>query len=328
MNNFLYELQPKILALKKPFGFVVIDKPAGLTSHDCVNRLRKVFGIKRIGHGGTLDPAVTGVLPIAIGDATRLISYLQGSKSYKGLIQLGSSTSTDDKQGEIIKSKNWPLISKNNLDNLLDNFRGEILQKPPIFSSVHFQGERAYKKARRGEEFNLEPKKITINKLNLLSWSQNTGELVIYVDCSTGTYIRSLARDIGDKIGCGAFLKDLRRTKAYSFNENHSVLLPEKSEFYPEESKPRIMNPNKFFEHLHSFQLSSDDETTSWRSGRKINFHDNRERLKLASLKETADIISNHNKILIFDQEKNIAGIADLEENFIIKPKVVFNAIG
>ena len=106
--------------MEKPFGFVVIDKPAGLTSHDCVNRLRKVFGIKKIGHSGTLDPSVTGVLPIAIGNATRLISYLQGSKAYKGIIQLGTTTNTDDLQGEIIKSRVWPLISENDINTLLE----------------------------------------------------------------------------------------------------------------------------------------------------------------------------------------------------------------
>ena len=314
--------------MEKPFGFVVIDKPAGLTSHDCVNRLRKIFGIKKIGHGGTLDPAVTGVLPIAIGNATRLIAYLKGSKSYKGIIQLGSSTNTDDMQGEVIKSENWPLISKNNLNNLLDNFRGEILQRPPIFSSVHFEGERAYNKARRGEKFNLVHKKITINKLNLISWSQNKGELIIDVDCSTGTYIRSLARDIGDKIGCGAYLKKLRRTKAYCFNEKHSILLPEKSEFYPDEIKPKIINPKTFFEHLYSFQLSSDQDIISWRSGRKINFQNNIECLNLEKKHVIEDSEDDNKKVLVLDLEGNIAGIADLEEGFTIKPKVVFNALG
>ena len=329
MNNLLYELLLLVQVVEKPFGFVVIDKPAGLTSHDCINRLRKVFGIKKIGHGGTLDPAVTGVLPIAIGDATRLISYLQGSKSYTGVIQLGSVTNTDDMQGKVIQSKKkWPLFTKNNLNNLLDNFRGEILQRPPIFSSVHFEGERAYKKARRGEKFNLAPKKITINKLNLISWVQNEGELVIDVDCSTGTYIRSLARDIGDKIGCGAYLKSLRRTKAYSFDENHTVLLPEKSEVYSKESRPKIINPNKFFDHLSSFQLSTYEEIISWRSGRKINFQNNIERLKLSKKNRDQDSVYNDNKVLVLDLDENIAGIADLEEDFLIKPKVVFKAIG
>ena len=312
--------------MEKPFGFVVIDKPAGLTSHDCVNRLRKVFDIKKIGHSGTLDPSVTGVLPIAIGDATRLIPYLQGSKAYTGIIQLGTTTNTDDMQGEIIESKILPLISKNDINSLLDNFRGEILQKPPIFSSVHIKGERAYKKARKGEKFDLTPKKITINKLNLISWSQSKGELLVDVDCSTGTYIRSLARDIGDKIGCGGHLKKLRRTKAYNFNENHSVLLPEKSEFYPEKNKPKVLNPNIFFEHLSSFKLISEEEILSWRSGRKISFQNNIKRLKLSKNKEIEN--SSTNNILVMDIENKILGIAVLDKSYAIKPKVVFNAIG
>ncbi|WP_269625433.1 tRNA pseudouridine(55) synthase TruB [Prochlorococcus marinus] len=314
--------------MEKPFGFVVIDKPAGLTSHDCVNRLRKVFGIKKIGHTGTLDPAVTGVLPIAIGNATRLISYLEGSKSYTGIIQLGKTTNTDDFQGEIIKSSIWPLISENDINSLLENFRGEILQKPPNFSSVHINGERAYKKARKGEKFDLVPKKVTINKLNLISWTQNKGELLIEVDCSTGTYIRSLARDIGEKIGCGGYLKKLRRTKAYNFKENHSVLLPEKSEFYLEKNKPKILNPNMFFKHLSSFELISEEEIISWRSGRKISFQNNIKRLKIAKNNENEDSIINTKNILVLDEHNKILGIADSDKSFEIKPKVVFNAIG
>ncbi len=314
--------------MEKPFGFVVIDKPPGLTSHDCVNRLRKVFGIKKIGHGGTLDPSVTGVLPIAIGNATRLISYLQGSKAYTGIVQLGTTTSTDDKQGEIIRSQDWPIINNSNLNQILDKFRGEISQKPPLFSSVHLKGERAYKKARRGEKFELTPKNITINKLKLISWSQNKGELVVDVDCSKGTYIRSLARDIGQIIGCGAYLKKLHRRKAYSFNENHSVLLPEKLEFYPENLKPKILKPNNFLQHLSSFNLSSEKELTNWRLGRKINFQNKIESLNLAAKNKNENTRSDHESILVFDHKNNIAGIGNLGESFTIKPKVVFNAIG
>ena len=320
--------EPSILILEKPFGFVVIDKPAGLTSHDCVNRLRKVFGIKKIGHSGTLDPLVTGVLPIAIGNATRLISFLQGSKAYTGIIQLGATTNTDDMQGEIIESRNWPLISKNDINNLLENFRGEILQKPPIFSSVHVKGERAKKKARKGEKFDLIPKKVTINKLNLISWSQNKGELLVDVDCSTGTYIRSLARDIGDKIGCGGYLKSLRRTRAFNFKENNSVILPEKSDFYPEENKPKIHDPYIFFKHLSSFELISEEEIISWRSGRKISFNNNIKRLNYGKKNEIEDSIIHTKNILVLDKKKKILGIANLQEGNEIKPKVVFNAIG
>ena len=314
--------------MKKPFGFVVIDKPAGLTSHDCVNRLRRVFGIKKVGHGGTLDPSVTGVLPIAIGNATRLISYLQGSKAYTGTIQLGTSTNTDDFQGEIIQTKNWPLISKDNLNNLLDDFRGEILQTPPSFSSVHVNGERAYKKARRGEKFDLISKKITIDKLDLITWSQNKGELVIDINCSTGTYIRSIARDIGNKIGCGGYLKKLRRTKAYSFNEKHSISLPDRLDFYPENIKPQILNPKNFLKHLSSFKLISDDELLSWRSGRKIYFQEHIKRINSPIKNKDKYNLSDNKNILVFDQKNEIVGIGYLEESLIIKPKVVFNAIG
>ena len=316
------------MILETPFGFVVIDKPAGLTSHDCVSRLRKVFNMRKIGHSGTLDPLVTGVLPIAIGNATRLISYLQGSKAYKGIIQLGANTNTDDLEGEIIKSRIWPLINENDINSILENFRGNILQKPPIFSSVHIKGERAYKKARKGEKFDLNPKKVRINKLNLISWSQSKGELLVYVECSTGTYIRSLARDIGETIGCGGYLKKLRRTKAFDFNESHSVLLPEKAEFYQEINKPKVLAPNIFFEHMSSYKLISEEEIISWRSGRKICIKNNIDSLKVAKKNECEDTSFNSKNILVFDKKNRIIGVADLFEKFKLKPKVVFNAIG
>ena len=316
------------MILETPFGFVVIDKPAGLTSHDCVSRLRKVFNMRKIGHSGTLDPLVTGVLPIAIGNATRLISYLQGSKAYKGIIQLGANTNTDDLEGEIIKSRIWPLINENDINSILENFRGNILQKPPIFSSVHIKGERAYKKARKGEKFDLNPKKVRINKLNLISWSQSKGELLVYVECSTGTYIRSLARDIGETIGCGGYLKKLRRTKAFDFNESHSVLLPEKAEFYQEINKPKVLAPNIFFEHMSSYKLISEEEIISWRSGRKICIKNNIDSLKVAKPNEFDDTSINSKNILVFDKKNRIIGVADLFEKFKLKPKVVFNAIG
>ena len=314
--------------METPFGFIVIDKPAGLTSHDCVNRLRKVFGIRKIGHGGTLDPSVTGVLPIAIGNATRLIPYLQGSKSYVGIIQLGTKTNTDDMQGEVIETKNWPLINKLNLNNILETFRGDILQKPPIFSSVHIKGERAYKKARRGEKFDLTPKKITINKLNILSWSQKSGELEVNIDCSKGTYIRSLARDVGDKIGCGAYLKKLHRTKSYSFTDNDSILLPEKSEYYPETIKPKILKPNKFLEHLPILKLVSDEELFRWRSGRNIDLKNNYEQLHSPRAVQQNHAMSDNESVLVLGKKHEIIGIAVLIDSLIIKPKVVFNAIG
>ncbi len=313
--------------MKKPFGFIAIDKPIGLTSHDCVNRLRKVYGIKKIGHGGTLDPSVTGVLPIAIGDATRLISYLKGSKVYKGAIQLGKSTNTDDLEGDLINTKQWPSMDINFLENLFDQFRGEIEQKPPAFSSIHIKGERAYKRARKGENFELPNKKVIINELKLINWSPLTGEIVIEINCSAGTYIRSLARDIGIKIGCGGCLKSLRRIKSNGFTENHSVMLPKKSDKYSEKEIPEILNPMNFLNHLPTFKLKSQEENISWRSGRRINFSTRKEDL-LRLKRNKIELKDNNTNFLVFDEKDNIAGIAETIDGSILKPKIVFNAIG
>ena len=132
-----------------PFGFVVIDKPAGLTSHSCVSRLRRCYGLKRVGHGGTLDPAVTGVLPIALGPATRLLPYLPGEKTYRGVIQLGRVTSSDDLEGELLRQAPWPDLQLEELESALNRFRGAIQQRPPQVSAVHVDGERAHSRARR-----------------------------------------------------------------------------------------------------------------------------------------------------------------------------------
>ena len=157
--------------MKPHFGFIVIDKPQGITSHDCVNRLRKVFKTKRVGHGGTLDPSVTGVLPIAIGQATRLLPYMETSKKYLGTVQLGQETNTDDLEGEVISNKPWPELDQVSIQKHLNHFRGLILQRPPIFSSVHLNGERAYKKARKGDMFELPSKNRIIHKLDSVSYT-------------------------------------------------------------------------------------------------------------------------------------------------------------
>ena len=169
--------------MNNPFGFLIIDKPSGITSHDCVNVIRKVFKIKRVGHGGTLDPAVTGVLPIAVGNATRLFKYLPGEKTYAATIQLGKATFTDDINGDVLLEQKWPLLKEVFIEDILNDFRGTIQQKPPLISSIHHQGERAYKKARKGEKFDLPSRKITIHKLQFCSWAQKTGQLKLIIHC-------------------------------------------------------------------------------------------------------------------------------------------------
>ena len=182
-------------------GFLVLDKPAGLTSHACVSQVRRAFGLKRVGHGGTLDPAVTGVLPIALGPATRLLPYLSGEKAYRGVIQLGLTTSSDDLEGEPLQQRSVPALSLEQLEQELAAFRGCINQRPPQVSAVHVNGERAYARARRGEQLELPPRAVTIHALELLGWDAGSGRVELSVRCSAGTYIRSLARDLGERLG-------------------------------------------------------------------------------------------------------------------------------
>ena len=178
-------------------GFLVINKDKGCTSHDCVIQIRKLFNTKKVGHTGTLDPEVTGTLPIAIGNATRFIQYLPQGKTYIGQIKLGIRTKTDDIQGEIINQKDWPKISVEKLEQYLNKFRGIIKQIPPKVSSVHLNGERAYKKSFKNENFELAPREVKIDEIILMKWDPINGIIEIKIKCSAGTYIRAIARDLG-----------------------------------------------------------------------------------------------------------------------------------
>ncbi len=311
--------------MRSPFGFVVIDKPAGVTSHDCVNRLRQVFGIKRVGHGGTLDPAVTGVLPIALGNATRLLPYLPGDKSYNGIIQLGMCTTTDDMEGECIKSLPWPELDKSLIKKYLDQFCGSIQQRPPQFSSIHILGERAYKRARRGLASDLPSRTVIIHELNLLNWNPATGQLNVHIHCSAGTYIRSLARDLGELLGCGGCLAKLRRVQALGFLEAQSITLPEKTNNHLAQP-PQILPPLSALNHLPNYYLTADEDLSKWQTGQKIHF--SAKNFQVA--KESQFCFSQNLKesIVILDCAGEIAGIAQLEENSLLKPRVVFNAKG
>ncbi len=308
-----------------PFGFVVIHKPAGLTSHDCVNRLRKVFQLKRVGHGGTLDPAVTGILPIALGNATRLLPYLPQKKTYRGVIQLGKRSTTDDLEGEILSCAMWPKLERSSLEQYLDKFRGCIEQVPPQVSSIHVKGERAYRRVKRGEVVTLPSRKITVFELQLIDWNQFLGELEITVHCSSGTYIRALARDLGEAIGCGGCLSSLRRTAALGFDETQAISLPEKKgDTY--EDRPHVLSPLQALNHLPRLQFSTEQELLHWRQGRTLLLAKDRYQPSLTpplSIKE-----EDNNTIVVLDLSGEIAGIGSWVESTSLKPKVVFNALG
>lgn len=195
-------------------GFVFLDKGEGMTSFFAASRLRKIFGTKKIGHTGTLDPMATGVLPIAIGGATRFIELIPDhDKSYLAVFRLGLTTDTLDITGEIL-SRSEVEVTKADVENVLGSFRGEIKQLPPMYSAIKKDGVRLYELARQGIEVEREQRRITVYSLELTSADEENNEYEITVECSKGTYVRSLISDIGEALGCGATMTKLRRTKA------------------------------------------------------------------------------------------------------------------
>jgi tRNA pseudouridine55 synthase len=205
-------------------GALVVDKPTGLTSHDIVQIIRKGTGIRRAGHTGTLDPRASGVLVVLIGPAVRLSEYVSASdKRYQATIRLGSSTDTFDSEGRITSSASADNITEEQFENVLKQYVGEMEQVPPPYSAVKVKGRKAYEIAREGEEIQLEPRTIQVYSLELLEW--DPPEAVIDVFCSSGTYVRSLANDVGESLGCGAHLIGLRRTKSGRFTLRDAVPL-------------------------------------------------------------------------------------------------------
>lgn len=206
-------------------GILVVDKPVGLTSHDVVQIIRTGTGIRRAGHTGTLDPRASGVLVVLLGPAVRLSEYVSASdKRYQAIIRLGASTDTYDAEGKVVSQITDPLtISESQFEETLKGFVGEIEQIPPAYSAVKVHGRKAYDLARRGEEVELEPRKIQVYHLEILEWAPP--EVVIDAHCSSGTYIRSLANDLGIKLGCGAHLVGLRRTKSGRFSLRDAIPL-------------------------------------------------------------------------------------------------------
>ena len=206
------------------FGFLNVYKPTGKTSHDVVAIVRRITKIKQIGHTGTLDPFAEGVLPICIGKATRLIEYLNDEKAYIGTIQFGSSTTTYDTEGEVVKTSD-KIVTQEDIEENLKFFRGEIEQLPPIYSAIKVNGKKLYEYARTGQEVKIEPRKVTIFELELVNFNQAALQAEIKIVCSKGTYIRSIANDLGEKLGAFGHLIKLVRIKAGDFYVEDSIKL-------------------------------------------------------------------------------------------------------
>ena len=301
-------------------GFLVINKDKGCTSHDCVKQIRKLLNTKRVGHTGTLDPEVIGTLPIAIGSATRFIQYLPQGKTYIGQIKLGIRTNTDDIHGDIINQKNWPKISHEKLDQYLNRFRGIIKQIPPKVSSVHVNGERAYKKSFRNEIFELAPREVKIDELILMRWDQINGIIEIKIKCSAGTYIRSIARDIGEILDSEGCLLQLKRISACGFDEKNSIKISDiEKEKGKKNSKNFIIPTISAINHISTFVLRNEEQINFWQTGRAI-------KVDINYLQES-NSFDYKKPLKVIDNKQTLLGIGFLnKEQSNINPKLVLNA--
>ena len=204
-------------------GIVIVDKPQEWTSQDVTARLRRVFNTRRIGHGGTLDPMATGVLPVFVGRGTRGVEFFEhAEKTYETVLRLGLTTDTEDVWGETIQERPVEFTAEK-LETVLESFRGEILQVPPMYSALKVNGQKLCDLARKGKEVERQPRPITIHELTLLETTENT--LRLRVRCSKGTYIRTLCKDIGEALGCGGCMQELRRVTAGEYTIEEAVPL-------------------------------------------------------------------------------------------------------
>ena len=204
-------------------GIVIVDKPSGWTSQDVTARLRRVFDTRRIGHGGTLDPMATGVLPVFVGRATRGVEFFEhAEKTYEALLLPGLTTDTEDVTGTVLQKREVSLTEQD-VEAVLPRFRGEILQVPPMYSALKVNGQKLCDLARKGKEIARQPRPITIHELEFLGFQE--GMVKLRVRCSKGTYVRTLCKDIGEALGCGGCMAALRRTAAGSYDLSQAVAL-------------------------------------------------------------------------------------------------------
>jgi tRNA pseudouridine55 synthase len=247
-----------------PSGFLNLHKPSGITSHDCVARVRRVLGTKKVGHGGTLDPAATGVLPIAIGSCTRLLPYLPTEKAYRAVIRFGLRTSTDDLEGEVIEQLGAGSLNLATIQAALPQFVGHLQQVPPAYSAIQVDGRRSYDRARAGEEFTLPARAVEVHNIEVLDWQPGEfPELTVEISCGGGTYIRSIARDLGKVLDCGATLANLVRTLSCNLRLENAVELENLT------TDVLLESPLTALQHLHSLCLRAEQEV-DWRQGRTI----------------------------------------------------------
>ncbi|WP_247644770.1 tRNA pseudouridine(55) synthase TruB [Streptococcus sp. NLN76] len=264
-------------------GIIAVNKAAGMTSHDVVGRLRRILKTKKIGHGGTLDPQVTGVLPIAVGKATRLIEYMQdGGKVYEGEITLGYATTTEDAWGDIVERSEVPKdVDSELIDQLMAEFQGEMEQVPPMYSAVKVNGRKLYEYARAGEEVERPIRQVTIQEFSRqsdLRWEEGVLRFDFRVVCSKGTYVRTLAVDLGNKLGLASHMSRLVRTQSAGLTLAESYSLEELEKLVEEGQRTFLLPLEYGASTLPVYELSA-EEAQELQFGRWIKAVNQEERV-------------------------------------------------
>ncbi|WP_107667522.1 tRNA pseudouridine(55) synthase TruB [Cyanothece sp. BG0011] len=296
------------------FGFIALNKPSGFTSHDCVAKVRRCLKMKKVGHGGTLDPAATGVLPIAVGKATRLLPFLPENKAYQAIIRFGVQTTTDDLEGEVIKRQPVPNLSIEQITPLFSQFLGEIAQIPPMYSAIQRDGKRLYELARKGETVEVPVRTVRVDKIDLLDWEAGEfPELVVNIECGPGTYIRAIARDMGEKLGVGGTLAGLTRTKSCGMILSETMTL-EDLEKQTQQGTFSLLKPELFLNHLPQITLSV-EEGKRWCQGQKIVI-------------DSVNKVTSSDVIQVYNKAGEFLGMSQIvltDNHYLLKPKVVIN---
>ena len=295
------------------FGFIALNKPSEITSHDCVAKIRKILKLKKVGHGGTLDPLATGVLPIAVGKATRLLQFLPKNKAYRALIRLGVQTTTDDLQGEVVKSQSASMLTLEQVEPLLHKFVGTIQQTPPVYSAIRHNGKRLYELARRGEQVDIPARKVYIEQINLVGWYPGEfPELEVDIACGPGTYIRAIARDLGTMLNLGGTLVRLTRTESCGMKLSESVTLGQLKTGI-EQGNFSLISSNIALQHLTKLSLSETDGKR-WLQGQKI-------------VQDSPPLFVS-GVVRVYQQEDNLLGIGNVvkSNNYqVLIPKIVIS---
>jgi tRNA pseudouridine55 synthase len=300
-------------------GVLPVLKPVDYTSHDVVAVVRRILKIKRIGHTGTLDPSVTGVLPLCIGRATRIVEYIQDlPKEYEAILQIGQATDTEDLSGNVIETCDEVTSTVDKLRNVISSFLGTIEQIPPMYSAVRVNGKRLYELARRGEEVERKPRQVTIHEIEILQMDldQPFPEVKFRVLCSKGTYIRTLCVDIGRALGFPAAMKELIRTASGSIHIQDCISLSDIEQLHQNQQlEDRIIPVDQAIRHLPAYYLDQDHAERALQ-GQKIS---------LSQLMPVSDLQENE-EVRMYGPHDQFLGIYHIDRHHqILKPLKVFS---